>query len=87
MLVTWLAVVGAAKIAAGQDSVFIIKPDGKAGKANGEITAIDPEGITVDGNLIPCEQIRKISIGREPIEMGRARDQFESGQYADCLDQ
>lgn len=85
--VAWLAVVGATSNASGQDSVFIIKPDGKAGKANGTIEAIDPEGITVDGNVVPSDQIRKISIGREPTEMGRARDQFESGQYADCLDQ
>ncbi|MEL7497371.1 MAG: hypothetical protein AAFN77_07145 [Planctomycetota bacterium] len=70
-----------------QDAVFIYKPDGKPGKVNGRITSADPEGVLIDGNKVLAATIRKISIGREPATLDRARDQFEAGQFADCIEQ
>lgn len=72
-------------IASAQDSVFLIKADGRSGKSSGKITRVAPEGVTVDGELVPSEKIRKITIGREPSELTRARADFDAGRYADCL--
>ena len=70
-----------------QDSVFLFKADGKPGKENGRITAADPDGVTINGQKVPSSVIRKITIGREPSALSRARDHFENGQYADCIQQ
>lgn len=73
-------------IAVGQDSVFVIKADGSRGKVNGRITGATREGVSVDDKLVEAATIRKITIGREPALLNRAREQFESGRYLDCIE-
>lgn len=70
-----------------QDAVFRIKTGGGNSKVSGKITKISPDGITVDGELVPASEIKKPVFGREPGEISRARDQMEAGRYADCIDE
>ena len=70
----------------GQDSVFVIKADGSRGKVNGRITGATREGVSVGDKVVAASTIRKISIGREPVALNRAREQFESGRYLDCIE-
>ena len=70
-----------------QDAVFKFKAGGGNSKDSGRITEISPEGVTIDGELVPAESIKKVVFSKEPSEIGRARDQMEAGRFADCLEE
>ncbi len=68
-------------------SVYVLRNDGGSSRKSGAVSSITPDGLTLDGEQIPAEKIRKIAISREPSEIDRARDQMVAGRYADSLEE
>jgi hypothetical protein len=69
-----------------QDTVFKNKVGGGTSRVPGKITAMTPEGVTIGKQEVAAEEIRRISVGKEPSAIARLRDQMNSGRYADCLE-
>lgn len=71
----------------GQDSVYKLRDDGRSSKVNGRITAVTANGVTINGAEVPAALVQKVTYGKEPLEVGRARDQMESGQFGDAIEE
>ena len=70
-----------------QDAVFKVRSARGSSKVSGKITEVSAEGVTIDGELVPAEDIKKVVFAKEPSELDRARDQMESGRYADAIEE
>ena len=76
-----------ASLAQAQDTLYKFRDDGRASKVNGRITKVTANGVTINGNKVPSALIQKVTYGKEPLEVGRARDQMESGRYSDAIEE
>ena len=76
-----------ASLVHAQDSVYRLRDNGRASKVNGRITEVTANGVTINGTEIPASLVQKVSFGKEPLEVGRARDQMESGRYSDAIEE
>ena len=76
-----------ASLIQAQDSLYKIRDNGKTSKVNGRITAVTANGVTINGSEVPASLIQKVSYGKEPLEVGRARDQMDSGRYSDAIEE
>ena len=70
-----------------QDAVFKVRTARGSSKVSGKITEVSAEGVTIDGELVPAADIKKVVFSKEPTELDRARDQMESGRYADAIEE
>ncbi len=69
-----------------QDGVYQVKASGGNSKTSGKITGISPDGVTIDGKLVPASKIDRVSFSREPADINRARDQMETGRFSDAIE-
>ena len=76
-----------ASLAQAQDALYRLRDNGRASKVNGRITEVTADGVTINGTKVPSSLIQKVSYGKEPLEVGRARDQMESGRYSDAIEE
>ena len=76
-----------ASLSQAQDSLYRLRDNGRASKVNGRITEVTVDGVTINGTKVPSSLIQKVSYGKEPLEVGRARGQMESGRYSDAIEE
>ena len=71
-----------------QDTVFQLRDGGRSAKrVTGRVTAVTANGVTINGSEVPAAQVQKVTYGKEPLEVGRARDQMESGRFSDAIEE
>ncbi len=70
-----------------QDAVYKLREDGRASKVNGRITEVTANGVTINNAEVPASLIQKVTYGKEPLGVGRARDSMEDGQFGDALEE
>lgn len=69
-----------------QDTVYQLRDGGRSAKrVTGRITAMTSNGVTVNGAEVPASKVQKVTFGKEPLEVGKARDQMESGRFSDAI--
>lgn len=74
-------------ISVAQDSVFRLKSAGGSSKVNGKISATSPDFVTISGQQIPNSEIKRLFFAKEPVNLNRAREQMQSGQFADSIEE
>jgi len=69
-----------------QDALYQLRDGGRSAKRFiGKITSVTADGVTINGSEVPASQIQKVTFGKAPPQVGRARDQMESGRFSDAI--
>ncbi len=82
-----LMLIIAPALCSGQDAVFRLKSAGGSSKLNGKISNISPKGVSIDGREVPAAEIKRLAFNKEPSEINRAREQMNSGQFSDAIEE
>ncbi len=73
--------------ASSQDAIYQLKSNGRAVKVSGKLTDVTPEGAKIDGKQIPAAEIKRLFFAKEPNELNRAREQMDTGQFSDAIEE
>jgi len=69
-----------------QDALYQLRDGGRSAKrVIGKITSVTANSVTINGSEVPASQIQKVTFGKAPPEVGKARDQMESGRFSDAI--
>lgn len=74
---------------ADADSVYRSRSGRGTSRVSGTVTETTPFEVTLQTpngpQKIPASEVRRIAVDDQPVELGRARERFDDGRFAECL--
>lgn len=70
-----------------QDVVYRFREGKNPARVRGKIESVSPQEVVVDGKPVAADQIVRIVFEDQPPLLTRARERFEDGRVADCLEE
>ena len=70
-----------------QDAVYKYKDGGGTSKVNGKISAVTPDGVTINEKQIAASEVKRVYYSKEPPGLNRAREQMQDGRYSDAIEE